>query len=110
MIAAKYIFTVAGLYGLVVLAPLYFLEGRIGQGSPPAITHPEFYYGFIGVALAWQVVFLLIGREAVRFRPLMLPSILEKLSYGVAVILLFVQGRGSGSTLVTGGIDLVLGA
>lgn len=47
---AKRVFSVAGLYGVIVIVPMYFAEGRIGRDHPPAITHPEFYYGFLGVA------------------------------------------------------------
>jgi hypothetical protein len=109
MVFAKRVFTAAGIYGIVVLAPLYFLEDWFGRGAPPAITHPEFFFGFVGIALAWQFVFLVIGRDPLRYQPLILPSILEKLSYGVAVIILFLLGRVVASTLVTACIDLVLG-
>ncbi len=105
---AKCVFTLAGVYGIVVLTPLYFLENWLGRSSPPAITHPEFFYGFVGVALAWQFGFLMIGRDPLRFRPWMLPSVLEKITYAVAVIVLFVQGRIAISTLATGSIDLLL--
>ena len=44
----------------LVIAPLYFAEGQIAQNDPPPITHPEFFYGFIGITLAWQFVFLAI--------------------------------------------------
>jgi len=106
---ARLIFTAAGIYGIAVLTPLYFLEGWLGRNAPP-ITHPEFYYGFVGVALAWQVVFLLVGREPVRYRPIMLACVLEKLGYGLAVIVLLGLGRLAASTLITAGIDLILGA
>jgi len=46
---ARVVFLVAGIYGLIVLLPQYFLEAKVGLDSPPPITHPEFYYGFIGV-------------------------------------------------------------
>ena len=75
---ARRVFTVAGIYGLVVLVPFYFLERWLGENRPPAITHAEFYYGFAGVAVAWQVAFLIIGRDPVRYRLLMLPAILAK--------------------------------
>ena len=68
----------AGVYGLIVMAPNYFLERQISQNDPPPITHPEYFYGFVGVALAWQVAFLLISREPVRLRPLMLPPCWRK--------------------------------
>jgi len=46
----------------------------------------------------------------VRYRPLMIPSILEKLSYGAAVVILVLQGRMHRSDLVFGAVDLLLGA
>ena len=80
MKVARWIFGIAAVYGFLVIAPLYFTEARIGHDDPPAITHPEFFYGFIGITLAWQVVFLLIARKPARYRPLMLVSVLEKLA------------------------------
>ena len=50
---AKYTFLVAGVYGLIVMLPQFFLETKIGQDQPPAITHPEFFYGFICVTVAF---------------------------------------------------------
>jgi hypothetical protein len=107
---ARLIFAIAGIYGILVIAPLYFAEGPIAQNDPPAITHPEFFYGFIGITLAWQVVFLLIARNPVRYRPLMLVSVLEKLAYGVPAIALFMQQRVKPTALTFGCVDLVLGA
>src|SRR5262245_63460257 len=46
---ARIVFLVAGIYGLLVVAPQYFLEAKIGRDTPPPITHPEFFYGFVGV-------------------------------------------------------------
>jgi hypothetical protein len=109
MVFARRTFLIAGIYGLVVLLPMYFLEGRIGQDTPPPITHPEFFYGFLGVAVAWQVAFLVIARDPVRFRPLMLPAVLEKASFGLPAIALWLGGRLGGSMLVAGLIDLTLG-
>jgi hypothetical protein len=102
-------FQFAGIYGLLVLVPMYFLEGRIGRDAPPPITHPEFFYGFLGVAAAWQVAFLVIARDTVRFRPLMIPAVLEKATYGIAAVALFVGGRLTGVMLASGLIDLALG-
>jgi hypothetical protein len=105
---AKIVYTVAGLYGLLVLLPQYFLEEKTGRDFPPAITHPEYYYGFVGVALAWQVLFLILAREPLRYRPMMIPSILEKLGFGVAVIPLYLLGRVGATMLAAAIIDLVL--
>jgi hypothetical protein len=107
---AKRVFLMAGVYGLLVLLPQYFLEAKTGRDFPPPITHPEYYYGFIGVALAWQVLFLIISRDPVRYRLMILPSVLEKASFGVAAIILYLSGRVSSVMLGFGIIDLILGA
>jgi hypothetical protein len=104
---ARVVFLIAGIYGLIVLAPGYFFEQAIGRETPPPITHPEFFYGFLGVALAWQFLFLFIAHNPVRYRPMMIPSILEKLSYAIAVIVLLKQHRISISTFDLGMVDLV---
>ena len=106
---AKVVYWVAGIWGLLVITPLYFMFDLIGTKDPPAITHPGFYYGFVGVALAWQIAFLVIARDPVRFRPMMIPSMVEKFSYGISVVVLVVQGRMHGSDLVFAGTDLTLG-
>ena len=53
------VFFGAGIYGVVTLLPQIFLEAKLGRDFPPPLNHPEHFYGFIGVALAWQLVFLL---------------------------------------------------
>ncbi len=107
---ARRVFHIAGVYGLIVLLPQYFMEGRLGRDYPPPITHPEHFYGFIGVAAAWQVAFLIIARDPVRHRLLMLPGMLEKLSFGVAAVVLFAQGRLARTVLAFGVLDLIWAA
>ncbi|HEX8733781.1 MAG TPA: hypothetical protein VF721_00525 [Pyrinomonadaceae bacterium] len=108
---ARYTFLIAGIYGLLVLAPMYFLEAKTGQDFPPAITHAEYYYGFIGVALAWQIVFLMISQNPARYRPLMpVAAVFEKFSFGIAAIVLFLQNRLHAAMLGAGILDLILGA
>jgi hypothetical protein len=106
---AKTVFLVAGIYGLIVMLPQYFLEDTIGRNTPPPITHPEFYYGFIGLTIAWQVVFLIISRDPLRYRPLMIAAVLEKAVFVIPVAILYSQNRVASSLLVFTGIDLVLG-
>ena len=90
---ARIVFYIAAVYGLLSVPPLYFMFDLIGRRDPPPITHPQFYYGFVGVALAWQIAFLIIGSNPVRFRVLMIPSVIEKLSYVSAVAALHAQER-----------------
>jgi hypothetical protein len=103
---AKRVFFVAGVYGVLAILPQYFLEGRTGRDFPPPISHPEFYYGFIGVALAWQFLFFIISRDPVRYRAAMGPAIFEKLSFGIAAIALYAQGRLAVLMLAAAGIDI----
>jgi hypothetical protein len=104
---ARRIFLIAGVYGVLALLPQYFMEGRTGRDFPPPVTHPEYYYGFIGVALAWQVLFFIMARDPVRFRLAMVPASLEKLSFGGAAVVLYLQGRLSTLMLAGGIVDLI---
>jgi hypothetical protein len=106
---AKCVFLLAGIYGLLVITPQFFLEERVGRDYPPEITHPIYFYGFAGVAFAWQVAFLIISRDPVRYRPIMLAGIVEKASFGLAAIALYLQQRLPGQMLAFGLIDLVWG-
>jgi hypothetical protein len=107
---ARRVYTVAGVYGLIVMLPQYFLEERIGRDNPPAITHPEYFYGFIGIVIVWQLAFLVIARNPERFRPIMPVTVLEKLVFAIPVMVLYAQGRVASAAVFFGGIDLVLGA
>ncbi|MGA7855661.1 MAG: hypothetical protein WCA15_20245 [Candidatus Acidiferrales bacterium] len=104
---ARWVFLVAGIYGLLMITPLYFMEAFINKQTPPAISHPEFFYGFVGVGLAWQILFLVVASDPQRFRPMMLPSILEKISYGIALIVLHQQQRIPASSFRIGMIDWI---
>jgi len=107
---ARRLFLADGIYGLGVIVPQFFLEGRIGQDSPPAITHVEYFYGFLGVVTAWQIAFLIIATDPMRYRPMMIPSALEKFSFAGAVAVLYWQGRVPGAVAAFAAVDFVLGA
>ena len=106
---AKVVFWIAGIWGVFVLTPLFFLFDTIGRQDPPAITHPGFYYGFVSVGLAWQFAFVMIARDPVRFRLMMIPAMLEKFGYGACLIVLYLQRRLHPSDLVLAGADVLLG-
>jgi hypothetical protein len=105
---AKIVFRIAGIWGLLIITPLYFIFDLIGRKDPPPITHPGFYYGFVGVAFVWQIAFLIISTDPVRFRPLMIAAILEKVAYSIPLLILISQKRTSPNDLVFAGIDLLL--
>ena len=107
---ARIVFGIAAIWGFLIITPLYFMFNLIGEKDPPPITHPAFFYGFVGVALAWQIAFIFIARDPIRFRPMMIPAILEKLVYSIPVIILVLQKRTNPTDLMFSATDLTLGA
>jgi hypothetical protein len=102
---ARYTFLISGIYGLIVLVPQFFLETKIGQDQPPPITHPEFFYGFVWVAVAFQLVFLVISSNPIKYRSLMLVSLVEKFPFLITVIILYLQSRVGWQILAGGSLD-----
>ncbi|MGH6786869.1 MAG: hypothetical protein ACREBO_08560 [Novosphingobium sp.] len=90
----------AAIYGVIVLAPLYL--------APLPQVGAETVLGFIGITLAFQAVFWIIGGNPRKYRALMLPAIAEKLAFGVPALALWVQGRTPGMLAAFGAIDLLL--
>ena len=107
---ARVVFTIAGIWGVLIMTPLYFTLDAIGRAYPPPITHPDLYYGFIGVTLAWQIAFLVIATNPVRYRAIMLAGILEKGLYVATMAALLLQGQlQPGQAAVVIGPDGMLG-
>ena len=106
---AKWVYRIAGIYRLLVLAPLLLLERAVSQSYPPAISHPEYYYGFAVTGVAWQMAFIVIGNDPQRFRTVIPVTGLEK-SYGLIALVLYVENRISSQVLALGLIDLLLAA
>jgi hypothetical protein len=106
---ARVAFLIAGVWGIVVLTPLYFLVDLTGRQYAAPADYPQFFYGFLSVAMAWQIAFLVIGSSPARFRPLMIPSIVEKFGHVMGVAVLYGQGRLSVADATAAGPDLLLG-
>jgi len=105
---AKYVFIAAGVWGIAVLTPLFFLVDITGRPYAAPRDHPHFYYGFLAVAMAWQLAFLVIGSNPVRYRLLMIPAFIEKAGYIVTTTVLYGQGRISADEAGTAIPDSVL--
>ena len=106
---AKIVFWAAGIWGVLILTPLFFIFNSISRNDPPPITHPGFYYGFATVGLAFQLVFIVIATDPMRFRPVMIPAVFEKMSYAAAMITLYFQQRIHPADLVFAGVDFLFG-
>jgi len=102
---ARWVFRVAGLYGIVVLAPMLFLEPQIA----PGITHPVFFYAWVSVDLVWQVFFLVLSTDPLRYRPMILVSVLEKATAVIAIPWLYVLGRIGALWLGVAAVDSIFG-
>ena len=90
----------AAVYGIPVLLLAYFRP----------VPHPWLlsHLGFVGTALVFQGVFLVIARDPRRFAPLMPVTLFEKLCFGVPAVAFFVRGQADSVTAIAGGIDLLL--
>jgi hypothetical protein len=106
---AKTVFVIAGIWGIVVLTPLYWLVDVTGRHYHPPMDYPQFFYGFFSVAMAWQIAFLIIGSNPARFRSLMIPSMLEKFGYVLTLAWLYGQARISTQDAQAAVPDLLLG-
>ncbi len=107
---ARRLFLAAGIYGVAIVTPMFFLETEMGERYPPAITHPEWYYGFVSVTLAWQIVYLMMWRDPLRFRPMLIPAIVGKAGFAISVIVLFAQQRLEAAHVWWASIDLIMAA
>lgn len=98
---ARRLFRAAAIYGVIVVLPLYFV----------VIPHPYRLnlVGFTGVTLVFQGVFWIIGRDPLRFLPLIGLSVFEKLAFGLPALAFWSRGHADAVTAVFGGTDLALG-
>lgn len=93
----------AAIYGAVALT-----ASLLAPALPGAARLPQL--GFTFTALAFQIVFWIIGTAPVRYRPLMLAGVAEKLAFGVPALWLAAQGTAEPAAALFGTVDLILGA
>lgn len=99
-IFASRIYFWAGIYGIVILALAYLQP----IPDPWHLTH----LGFVGTAMVFQGVFLVIARDPRRFAPMMPVTFFEKLCFGVPSIAFAATGQTPPMSAVFGAIDLAL--
>jgi hypothetical protein len=108
-IFAKRVFQVAGIWGIAIIGFAYAAYFIGGDDWSVVTSHPQYLHGFFLVTLAWQVAFLLIATDPVRYRLLMLAAMLEKFPFTLATLLLYAAGDVPVSVLAAGLIDGVFG-
>ena len=89
---AKWVFTLAAIYGLVTIPLTYFAEPALVARYGP-LGQPLWFYGFLSVVLVFQLVYLQTGRDPVRYRPFMLLCLLAKLSFVVTAAAMYAAHR-----------------
>lgn len=94
----------AALYGVVAL-----VGGLLLAPADPAGPRLE-ALAFTFTALAFQIVFFLIGGDPARYRPIMLAGVAEKLAFGVPALWLAATGGADPAVVPFALIDLALGA
>src|SRR3954451_19441577 len=107
---SRNVFLLGGIYGLLIVTPQYFAEAWVGVKFPPAVTHPEYFYGFVGAIVVWHILFLVISRDPARYRPMMPVAALEKLAFGLPILVLYCQQRAALAIVGAAVIYLILGA
>ncbi len=94
------IFWIAAIYGAFVLLAGLLGEAQFNIASPPAVTHPEFYYGFHSLALVFQIIFVIIACDPLRYRLLIPVAILEKAAFFIPCLVLWQNGRLNSSSSI----------
>src|SRR6266850_2989810 len=106
---ARIVFLCAGIWGIAVLAPFYWLVDVTGRHYAAPTEYPHFFYGFFAVALAWQIAFLAIGSIPIRRRALMIPAMIEKFGFVATLAVLYSQARISAADAQAAVPDALLG-
>jgi predicted membrane metal-binding protein len=103
---AKWVFILAAVWGVLTVPPLYFAEGVLEARYGP-LFYPEWYYGMIAIILVFQLLYLLIGLDPARLRPVMPVAILGKVGFASTLWTLYALGRTPLQTTLSGSPDLI---
>ena len=83
---ARWIFGLAAVYGFVTLLPSY---GGLSEVAPDASADAVlFFHSFLSLAIAFQVLFAIIASDPRRHRLAMIPAMLDKIAFGIPVLLM----------------------
>ncbi len=96
------VFFWAAIIGILLLLPVYFAP----VPHPWRLTN----IGFVGVALVFQGVYLVIARDPVRFHPMMLLGAVGKLSFAIPAIAFAAAGKAEPFLAIFGAADVAMAA
>ncbi len=104
---SRNIFRLSGIYGLLILIPQLFRESSFATAGV-SLNHPEFFYGFFLVSLAFQVLFLIISTDPVKYRSVMLACFIEKGGHFTSCVLLFLNNRLATDMMIASSPDALM--
>lgn len=112
MLFAKRVFQAAAIWGIGLIGLVYagYLAGF--EQFDVYTNHTEYVHGFMLVTLAWQIAFLIIATNPVRYRLLMLAAMLEKFPFTLVTLILYATapaGEANPGILVAGLVDGLFG-
>jgi hypothetical protein len=101
------IFKGAGVYGIIVMLLLLVAPAKVlGE---PTVVHPEYYFGFVMVGMVWQIAFLVVGSDPIRYRPMMIVCMCEKFFYITLLAFLILTDRAPTRMIPAVVLDGLLG-
>jgi hypothetical protein len=104
---SRNIFRISGVYGILILAPQLFRE-RSFDTAGIHLSHPEFFYGFFLVSLAFQVLFIIISTDPLRYRSTMIACFIEKGGHFISCLWLFLHNRVSAEMFLVSSPDALM--
>ena|SRR5215469_17243985 len=105
----KLIFRVAAVLDILALTPILFFPNRIGNPVPRPLTEPEYFHGFLALSLLFALLNLVIATDPIRYRPVMLISILQKFVYPMAIFGLLSTHRVPATKSFYAGTEFLFG-
>lgn len=90
---ARWVFLIAGILGL--LPVLLLAYDTIANGEvilPDFASMGLFFYVFVFQYVCWQILYIVLASDPVRYRPVMIPSFFAKVSAPFNPIWLFLFG------------------
>ena len=93
----------AAIYGALALTASLLAQTSAGRRTLDGLA-------FALTALAFQIFFWIVGGDPIRYRPVMLAGVAEKLAFGVPALWFAASGRAEATVAIFALIDLMLGA
>jgi hypothetical protein len=104
---ARCVFLTAGILGLLPVVPLAYAAMVNEQIMLPDVGSASlFFYGFVFQYVCWQILYIVLARDPVRYRPMMILAFLAQVIAPLYPAWLYLYGFRLWISIVV--VDLVL--